>query len=101
MIKKIFLLIVLITLINGCSYSPVHLIKGDDIEMSVISNMAVQAALCRIHYRRDRHSIPSWDDLEGQAKYWKRVYNTNLGRGTVKHFIKANEDDGFDKSSFK
>ena len=30
MIKKIFLLIVLITFINGCSYSPVHLIKGDE-----------------------------------------------------------------------
>ena len=37
MIKKIFLLIVLITLINGCSYSPVHLIKGDDIEIKIIN----------------------------------------------------------------
>ena len=72
-----------------------------DTVMSVMSNIAVQAALCRIHYRRDKDPIPSWDDLEGQAKYWKRVYNTELGRGTIKHFIKANEDDGFDKSSFK
>ncbi len=69
--------------------------KKDTI-MSVISNIGVQAALCRIHYRRDRHSIPSWDDLEGQAKYWKRVYNTSLGRGTTEHFIEANKKIGFD-----
>jgi len=65
--------------------------KGDDIEMSVMSNMAVQAALCRLHYRRDKNPIPSWDDLESQGKYWKQVYNTVQGRGTVKHFIEANE----------
>jgi len=67
-----------------------------DTTMSVMSNIGVQAALCRIHYLRDKHSIPSWDDLEGQAKYWKRVYNTNLGRGTTEHFIKANKEIGFD-----
>ena len=67
-----------------------------DTIMSVMSNIAVQSALCRIHYRRDKHSIPSWDDLEGQAKYWKRVYNTSLGRGTTEHFIEANKKIGFD-----
>ena len=67
-----------------------------DTIMSVMSNMAVQAALCRLHYRRDKHPIPSWDDLEGQASYWKRVYNTVEGRGTVEHFIRANDDVGFD-----
>ena len=65
--------------------------KGDDIEMSVMANMAVQAALCRLHYRRDSKPIPSWDNVEAQGKYWKRVYNTAKGRGTVKHFIGANE----------
>ena len=67
-----------------------------DTILSVMSNMAVQAALCRLHYRRDRKPLPSWDDLEGQAKYWKRVYNTVKGRGTVEHFMKANKDVGFD-----
>jgi len=73
---------------------------GDDIQISVMSNMAVQAALCRLHYLRDKDPLPSWSDLEGQAKYWKRVYNTHLGRGTVEHFIEANEDIGFDKDDF-
>ena len=65
---------------------------GDDIEMSVISNMAVQSGLCRLHYRRDSKPIPPWDDLEAQGSYWKRVYNTVKGRGTVEHFVKANKD---------
>ena len=67
-----------------------------DTTMSVMSNLAVQAALCRLHYRRDRDPIPSWGDLEAQGKYWKKVYNTVEGRGTVKHFVKANKDVGFD-----
>ena len=67
-----------------------------DTIMSVMSNMAVQAALCRLHYRRDKHPIPSWDNLEDQGKYWKRVYNTIEGRGTVQHFVTATSDVGFD-----
>ena len=67
--------------------------KGDDIEMSVMSNMAVQAALCRLHYRRDKDPLPSWDDIEAQGRYWKKVYNTFKGRGTIKHFMKANLKD--------
>ena len=68
---------------------------GDDVEISVMSNMAVQAALCRLHYRRDSQPIPCWDDLEAQGKYWKRVYNTPEGRGTVEHFVRANKDVQF------
>tara|TARA_B100001250_G_scaffold414497_1_gene453257 strand:+ start:1390 stop:1857 length:468 start_codon:yes stop_codon:yes gene_type:complete len=71
-------------------------LNKEDLLISVKSNIAVQAALCRLHYRRDRHAIPSWDDLESQGKYWKRVYNTNEGRGTVKHFIEVNEKIEFD-----
>ena len=69
--------------------------KGDDIEVSVMANMAVQAGLCRLHYRRDKYPLPSWDSIEAQGKYWKRVYNTHKGKGTVKHFMKANVEDDF------
>ena len=69
--------------------------EGDDIEISVISNLAVQAALCRLHYRRDSKPIPSWDDLEAQGKNRKREYNTSEGRGTIRHFMKANKDVQF------
>ena len=53
-----------------------------------MSNIALQVAFCRLSYRRDKHAIPK--DIEGQAAYWKRVYNTELGKGTVEHFLEAN-----------
>ena len=28
-----------------------------------------------------------------QGRYWKKVYNTYKGKGTVKHFLKANLED--------
>ena len=66
-----------------------------DTILSVMSNLAVQAALCRLHYRKDKNPIPSWDDLESQGEYWKKVYNTFEGRGTVDHFVEANKDVRF------
>ncbi len=62
-----------------------------DLEFSVLTNIALQVAFCRIHYRRNPHKIP--ESLEEQAKYWKEHYNTKLGKGTVGHFIEANEDE--------
>ena len=68
----------------------------DQLEYSLLSNIAVGAAFCRIKYLRDSQPLPSWDDIDAQAQYWKRVYNTELGKGTIQHFKKAN--DGFYKS---
>jgi hypothetical protein len=62
----------------------------EDERTSFLGNIAVQAAFCRLQYRRDKQPIPDKADLEAQAAYWKRVYNTVKGRGTVEHFIKAN-----------
>ena len=64
---------------------------GNDLEFSLLSNIALQVAFCRLKYRRDKDPIPSWDNLEAQAKYWKKVYNTELGAGTVKHFMQVNK----------
>ena len=62
-----------------------------DAEMRLMSNMSLQVAFCRLKYRRDKYALPGMDDIEAQAKYWKRVYNSEKGRGTVEHFIKANK----------
>jgi hypothetical protein len=64
----------------------------DDIEIRVMSNIALQAVFCRLKYKRDKYSLPLIGDLQGQAKYWKRVYNTKLGKGTVEHFMEANDE---------
>ena len=62
------------------------------IETRVMGNIALQAVFCRLKYKRDRYALPKSDDLKGQAKYWKRVYNTHLGKGTIEHFIEANDE---------
>ena len=61
-------------------------------KISVMSSIALQAAFCRLKYRRDRLPIPPAEQLCAQAAYWKRVYNTVLGKGSVEHFVKANEE---------
>ncbi len=53
--------------------------------VTILSNIALQAALCRLKYRRDSDPIP--ESIETQAAYWKRVYNTPAGSGTVEEFI--------------
>ena len=44
------------------------------------------AAMARVHYLRAPSALPGFDDLEGQAAYWKRHYNTPLGAGTPEKY---------------
>ena len=60
------------------------------LEFCLLSNIGLQAAFCRLHYRRVPSALPVADDLKGQAKYWKKYYNSDLGKGTIKHFMEAN-----------
>ena len=61
-----------------------------DSVIRVMGSIVLQVAFCRLCYRRDSKAIPSLENMEAQAKYWKRVYNTKLGKGTVKHFMEMN-----------
>ena len=63
-----------------------------DMETRVMSNIALQAVFCRLKYKRDKYALPLIGDLLGQAKYWKRVYNSHLGKGTIEHFMEANDE---------
>lgn len=54
---------------------------------NLICNLAYAALMCRIHYFRVREALPADDDLHGLARYWKRYYNTSLGKGTESEFI--------------
>ena len=64
------------------------LIQGDE-HFSVMTNIALQVAFCRLHYRRVPEPLPK--NLKGMAKYWKKFYNTAGGKGTEKHFLQANK----------
>ncbi len=44
-------------------------------------------ALARTHYWRRPEPLPDKDDVEGLAKYWKKFWNTEKGKGTIAQFI--------------
>lgn len=50
-------------------------------------NIKFACALARIRYMYDPDPIPT--TLEEQAGYWKRVYNTEAGAGTVDEYMEA------------
>lgn len=52
---------------------------------ALTNNLAYACAMCRIHYLRQPGKIPA--TVDGQGQYWKKYYNTALGRGTVAEYI--------------
>lgn len=63
-----------------------RLSKRVDPEALVLSPQYA-AAMCRIHYLRVPAPLPQAGDWRGMAEYWKRYYNTPLGKGTVDGFL--------------
>lgn len=54
----------------------------------LVTNLAYAAALCRAHYFRRPEPLPAAGDVEGQAAYWKRHYNTRFGKGTPDQYVR-------------
>lgn len=55
----------------------------------LVDNHKYAAAMCRVHYLRAPAPLPAPNDLAGMAAYWKRFYNTPLGKGTPLKFMEA------------
>lgn len=53
----------------------------------LISNHLYAAAMVRIKYWKVPEAMP--ENLRDRAYYWKKYYNTHLGKGTVDGFIMA------------
>lgn len=51
------------------------------------TNDTYATAMARVHYLRAPTPLPGKGDLVGQAKYWKKYYNTPLGKGLPKEYI--------------
>lgn len=58
---------------------------GDPEEL--VKNQQYAAAMCRIHYLRISERLPEKDHWYGMAAYWKKYYNTRLGKGTIDGFL--------------
>lgn len=54
-------------------------------------DLRYQVIMARLVYRRIKFPLPSPIDILGQAKYWKRHYNTMRGAGNEIDFVKAAE----------
>jgi len=52
------------------------------------ANLSYQVAMARIHYRRVPEPLPPHDNVEALGRYWKKHFNTSLGRGTVAEFVR-------------
>lgn len=60
-------------------------LMGFPLIVNVQSNPLFSCALARVKYWMDPEPLPT--NLEGIAKTWKRVYNTEEGAGTVSQFL--------------
>lgn len=52
-------------------------------------NLIYSTIICRLKYWMQPEPLPAHDDIEGMAAYWKKHYNSQLGKGTVHGFIDA------------
>ena len=58
---------------------------GDSKEL--VWNLKYAIIMARVHYLRVPVSIPR--DIDDMAAYWKKYYNTKLGKGTIEKAITA------------
>lgn len=63
----------------------------EDLEYCILSNVALQIAFARIVYYRRPGAIPP--TMGGRAAYWKKYYNTSLGKGTIDHYLSLNNKE--------
>jgi len=67
-------------------------LSDEDLLKELHTNLKLQAALCIITYWfKDPMFWQKAGSLEADAKLWKNLYNTELGKGTVEAFIKSCE----------
>ncbi len=46
------------------------------------------AIMCRVRYLPAPETLPAEHDIEGQAAYWKKYYNTAQGRGRCEEYVR-------------
>jgi hypothetical protein len=61
--------------------------NGYNKSRHLVFNLAYSAAMCRVHYLRVPKKLPKFSNSEAMGEYWKKYYNTNLGKGEASEFI--------------
>lgn len=57
----------------------------NDGQNNLAHNLEYQVLMARLHYRRVSAPLPDHKNVPAMAEYWKKYYNTHLGKGTVEH----------------
>lgn len=55
----------------------------------LVYDLQYATIICRILYYRHKESLPNDGDILGQAQYWKKYYNTELGKGKKSAYISS------------
>jgi hypothetical protein len=58
-------------------------------EEELINNDSYATAMARVHYARVKEAIPDAGDIVGMANYWKKYYNTILGKGFPDKYVEV------------
>lgn len=56
---------------------------------TMITDLLYATCMARVHYWRVSDPLPPEGNFAAQAQYWKDHYNTHLGHGTVKQYLRA------------
>lgn len=57
------------------------------IREQVISNLPFAVIMARVRYLMVPEALPSYDDIDGLAKCWKKHFNTPGGKGETYEFV--------------
>ncbi len=60
----------------------------DERRIQMTWNLRYGAAMCRLKYYRDPKPLPAAGDIEAQGDYWKRIFNSWRGKGTVEKYVR-------------
>lgn len=60
---------------------------ADSVGLNMQGNLILQVVIARLIYRRVPEPLPDNRSHEAMAQYWKKYWNTSLGRGTVEEAV--------------
>jgi hypothetical protein len=78
-------------ILKVCNY------KEEPFAEELIYNLKLATIFARLQYYRQKESLPDHNNIYGLAKYYKKYYNTENGKGSVGKFL--NDYDKYIKES--
>jgi len=65
-------------------------VEEEEVRDLLEINISYAIIMCRLKYRRVPKKLPK--TVKGMANYWKKYYNSDLGKGDPKEFIERYEN---------